>query len=106
MFRDAIIHMQGEQPMVADLPELPGAGAVALICTNLRTVDGKRPVFIEASENTFVIPLVHIRFVELPEAEGAPRRTGEQALQLPAGSPAEPEETEFDEDFLRRIREV
>lgn len=107
MIRDAVIHMQGEQPLMADLPELPSAGSVCLVCTNLRTVDGKRPVFIDRGDHTFVIPLNHIRFIEI--ADQAPRPDADQhpeedeVLQLPAGEDAE---LALDEDFLRRVREV
>lgn len=111
MIRDAVIHMQGEQPLLADLPALPTAGDVCLVCTNLRTVDGKRPVFIDASRNTFVIPIGHIRFIEIAEdrqqpgsaAAAAGGAAPEEVLQLPAG---EAPELDLDEEFLRRIREV
>jgi hypothetical protein len=106
VIRDAVIHMQGEQPLLADLPALPAAGDVCLVCTNLRTVDGKRPVFIDASQNTFVIPIGHIRFIEIPSERQpgqAARPAQDEVLQLPAG---EGPELELDEDFLRRIREV
>ena len=102
MIRDAVIHMQGEQPLVADLPALPTVSDACLVCTNLRTLDGKRPVFVDATGSTFIIPLQHIRFIEV-------QTTGE-ALDLPALEAGElaPEESaaELDEDFLRRIREA
>ena len=115
MIRDAVVHLQGEQPLLADLPALPTAGDVCLVCTNLRTVDGKRPVFIDASRNTFVIPVSHIRFIEIaqragqataeaPEsARGTSPAEAEDVLQLGAGAG---DEGELDEEFLRRIREV
>ena len=45
MIRDAVIHLLSEQPVIADLFEMPSPGDVTLLCTNLRTKDGKRPVF-------------------------------------------------------------
>ena len=112
MIRDAVIHLQGEQPLLADLPGLPAAGDVCLVCSNLRTVDGKRPVFIDSSRNTFVFPVAHIRFIEI--AEGAmtaaeagsaagPARAAEEVLGL---GPGGGDEAELDEEFLRRIRDV
>jgi len=88
--------MLGDQPIVADLVEEPKPGDLNLICTNVRTLDGKRPVFIDHSDSTFVFPYAGIRFVEIPSGEG---RVG-------AAEAAEPEELEIDEDFLRRVREA
>lgn len=113
MIRNAVIHMVGDQPLVADLFELPAAGDQGLLCTNLRTLTGKRPVFADHIESVFFFPYSHIRFVEIPPgtqgaADGA---TGDAAATDRATDvepePAEPEsELELDEDFLRRIREV
>jgi len=96
--------------MVADLFEAPSPGDIGLRCTNLRTNDGKRPVFIEDSASIFFFPYLHIRFVEIP----AGSLTGsdpafamdvvDEVQSLPAPEP-EPD-LEIDEDFLRRIREV
>ena len=107
MIRNAVIHINNEQPLLADLLELPDATAASLVCTNLRTLNGKRPVFADRIESTFVFPLVHIRFVEIP-----PGARGELVPaigdELPAAEPEpEPEvELELDEDFLRRIRDI
>src|SRR5690606_8425460 len=45
--RNAVIHLLNEQPLLADLFELPGPADVALRCTNLRTMSGNRPVFVD-----------------------------------------------------------
>ena len=68
MLRDVVIHIENEQPLQADLLNEPQAADVALICRNVRTMNGKKPVFIDRSDSTFVIPLVHVRFVEVPQA--------------------------------------
>ena len=73
MIRDAVIHMQGEQPLVADLPTLPMAGDSCLVCTNLRTLDGKRPTFVDEVGSTFIIPLQHVRFIEIQPDGGTAR---------------------------------
>ena len=103
-----------EQPMLADLFETPEAHDVGLRCTNLRTLDGKRPVFIDDVASIFFFPYLHIRFVEIPP--GAVSGSDPSlAIELtgashtgPAPEPEpEPEaDLEIDEDFLRRIREV
>ena len=114
MIRDAVLHVNNEQPMLADLFELPNAGDVGLRCTNLRTMNGKRPVFVDDSASVFFFPYLHIRFVEIPPAAVAgeldlpvPVATGaRQAGAAPTPAAEVEEELEIDEDFLRRIREV
>jgi hypothetical protein len=104
LIRNAVIHLNNEQPLLADLFELPQARDQGLLCTNLRTLNGKRPVFADEIGSTFFFPYQHIRFVEI-------HPTRDQAmLEAPAEAAAKPEEAEedleIDEDFLRRIREV
>jgi len=122
VIRNAVLHIMNEQPLLADLFEAPSPGDVGLRCTNLRTMNFKRPVFVDDSASTFFFPYLHIRFVEIPAgaitgtdpgsaialSEGGPGRNGRVA---PAPPPDEPDaelepELEIDEDFLRRIREV
>jgi hypothetical protein len=77
---------------------------MAVICTNLRTVDGKRPVFIDFSSSTFVFPMAAIRFVEIPKPGEEAARAA--SLTSRTDDEAEEEDLEIDEDFLRRIREA
>ena len=101
-----------DQPMLADLFETPSAVDAGLRCTNLRTLDGKRPVFIGDSGSTFFFPYLHMRFVEIPAqgtSGGAPTLAGDvagSAVTLPPPAPEAEPDLEIDEDFLRRIREV
>lgn len=100
--RNAVIHMSNEQPLLADLFDVPAPSDLGLLCTNLRTLAGKRPVFADDVRSTFFFPYQHIRFVEiLPPA-------GPALLEAPAGSQGEEPEAdlEIDEDFLKRIRDV
>ncbi|MFP5341508.1 MAG: hypothetical protein ACLGIJ_01095 [Candidatus Limnocylindria bacterium] len=124
MIRDAVLHLNSEQPMLADLYGLPDSGDVGLRCTNLRTMGGQRPVFVDDTASIFFFPYLHIRFVEIPPAalrragladasepeavDRAPAADGKSALEpvaVPAPA-ADDGELEIDEDFLRRIREV
>ncbi len=102
MIRDAILHLLNEQPLLVDLPALPAAGDTCVLCSNVRTTAGKRPVWVDRGEHLFVFPLSQVRFLEVPateaEADEPARSTG---LEL---APVEPE-LELDEDLLRRIRE-
>ena len=59
---------------MADLYELPSADDAGLVCTNVRSMDGKRPVFIDAIGSTFFFPYHIVRFLEIPEAEMAAHR--------------------------------
>ncbi len=114
MIRNAILHLNNEQPLLADLFELPGNNDVGLRCTNLRMMNGKRPVFVDEIASIFFFPYLHIRFVEIPPAAAAetglpmpvPVAVGADE-ELPAGDEADGiEEIEIDEDFLRRVREA
>jgi hypothetical protein len=100
--RDVLIHLVNEQLLVADLPTMPSRGDVTLHCTNLRTLDRKRPDFVDQVASTFIIPFAQIRLVEIPG--DAPRAA--QAAPAPASAAAEPGEIQLDEDLLRRVREL
>ena len=111
MIRNAVIHIANEQPLVADLYEMPAATDVSLICTNVRMLDGKKPVFIDHANSVFVFPYGTIRFLEI--LAGAATGLDDAADELvPAElnghstTPLDEGDLELDEDFLRRIREV
>ena len=98
----AILHLTNDQPIVVDLLEEPTPSDIAIVCTNLHTVDGKKPVFIDYTSSTFVFPMSAIRFVEVLRT-GA---EGEELSPMISDQPVEPEDLEIDEDFLRRVREA
>lgn len=102
MIRDAVIHLLGEQPLVADLPTTPVAGDLSLICTNLRTLSRKRPVFVDDSHSLFVFPYAQIRFVEIPQAARTEPDPADRAPLVVAP----PADIGLDEDFLRRVRDL
>jgi hypothetical protein len=121
VIRDVVLHMHNEQPLLADLFEAPSPGDVGLRCTNLRMMNGKRPVFVDDSASIFFFAYLHIRFVEIPpssigsvdpalalatDADRAPvhREVGAETAARP--EPALDEDLEIDEDFLRRVREA
>ena len=93
-----MIHLLNDQPVLADLLEEPKPADLAVLCTNVRTLDGKRPVWIDHSDSTFVFPYAGIRFVELP--------SGKVRGAEPDAEADEPDELEIDEDFLRRVRDA
>lgn len=96
----AVIHPLNDQPLVVDLVAEPLPTDVALVCRNVRTLDGKKPKFVDRRDSTFVFPYPSIRFVEIySSVEG-------RSDEAESGEAAEPEELEIDEDFLRRVREA
>jgi hypothetical protein len=113
VIRNVILHLNNEQPLLADLYEAPSPGDVGLRCTNLRQMNGKRPVFVDNVASIFFFPYLHIRFVEIPPSatsagDPAMTVTSDGEADRPARPPAPEAEPdlEIDEDFLRRIREV
>jgi hypothetical protein len=116
VIRNAVIHITNEQPLLADLFDTPSATDVSLVCTNVRMLDGKKPIFIDHSTSVFVFPYLNVRFVEIiggPSSETAELTAGDlneangSSNGTEPAAPEEPEvELELDEDFLRRIREV
>jgi hypothetical protein len=104
--RNAVLHMAGDQPLVADLFAEPEPSDIGLLCTNLRTLAGQRPVFADDSRSTFFFPYTQIRFLEILPAREAPPLLDAPAPGASAAS-AEPEaDLEIDEDFLRRVRDA
>ncbi len=114
MIRNVILHINNEQPLLADLYEAPSPADVGLRCTNMRMMNGKRPVFIDNMKSVFFFPYLHIRFVEIPPGamnggDGSSELERADDDDEPGTAPPAPEvepDLEIDEDFLRRIREV
>jgi hypothetical protein len=132
MIRNVVLHLHGEQPMKADIEALPTAADAGLLCTNLRTLEGRKPLSTEFLDSVFLIPYHIIRFIEIPRVSigGVGSDMPERPAQIPAGSaaPTDPdsviyapapaaapppteedeglEHLEPDADLLRRIREA
>ena len=114
VIRNAVIHLNGEQPIVVDLFDMPAASDLTLRCTNVRTLDGKRPLYADDQYSIFFFPFAHIRFIEVLPAALSESDSGHLPVALSVGirghdSALPPEsdgDLEIDEDFLRRIREV
>ncbi len=103
--RNAVIHLMNEQPLLADLFQLPSVTDLGLLCTNLRTLAGKRPVFADNVESTFFFPYHVVRFVEIqPGSSGPDLIAAPQQTVQPAADPSA--DLDIDEDFLRRVREA
>jgi hypothetical protein len=98
MLRNVIIHIANEQPILADLLMEPKASDVVVICTNLRTMGGKKPVFIDKTDSTFLLPLAHVRFVEIPQTSVAASDADQPARPRKAKAKAEPAVEEVEEE--------
>ena len=125
MIRNVIVHLHNEQPLMADLYQMPAPTDSALVCTNLRDMNGKRPVFIDDSASYFSFSLTVVRFVEVPansiRAAGAATPGGDAATEMglivaedgtsqrddrDAAAARSPDaDLEIDEDFLKRVRD-
>jgi hypothetical protein len=111
---NVIVHLLGEMPILCDIEAMPEGRDRSIRCTNVRTIDGKRPAFVHDRHSTFILPLSTIRVIEVPVAAGA--ATGESQAAPESQSASEPEqqvETEAslddeepDEDLLARIRSL
>jgi hypothetical protein len=135
VIRNVVIHLSNEQPLLGDLYAVPGPSDAGLLCTNVRMMNGKRPVFIDAAGSTFFFPYHIVRFLEMPPAELAKHQaaggnglafgegttdaasTGDEE-RLPVvvggrddGAGAEDLDDleidlDIDEDFLQRVRDI
>ena len=75
--------------MVADIESLPTADDSTLVCTNLRTIERRKPLTVDHTDSVFIIPLMFIRFIEIPRAAilaaGIGGLGAKRAPALPAG---------------------
>jgi hypothetical protein len=118
VIKRVIVHIANELPIMVDLFEAPGPTASSVRCTNVRTVDGKRPSFIHDPRSTFLLPWHVIRLMEVPAgAVATPDVDGRIVVSdavEPVGHEPEPPEDpepalldeEPDEDLLARIRSI
>jgi hypothetical protein len=103
LVRDVVMHLQNEQPLLADLFAVPTTSDACVVCTNVRTLAGKRPLFVDRMDSVFLFPLEHVRFIEVPIASSAGLMASLGANE--GDEPREVPDLEIDEDLMRRIRE-
>jgi hypothetical protein len=96
MIRNVVLHLHGELPMKADVESLPTAADAGLLCTNLRTLEGRKPVSTEFLDSVFLLPYNTIRFIEIPRESihqaGLDEDLGPVPAELPAEATAVPSE--------------
>lgn len=65
-----IIHIQGEEPVMAEMEELPAPGDVTVRVNHPRRIDGKDLPYVAENVNTVFWPIARINFIEvLPTRE-------------------------------------
>jgi hypothetical protein len=107
------IHLANDLPVLVDLEEMPGAGDRMIRCTNVRTIDGKRPAFVHEKSSTFLLPLHIVRVIEVPKMSNSSAVATQDELDFDARHPEPDFEPELDpvdedaeEDLLARIRQI
>jgi len=105
------IHLANDLPVLVDLQAMPEPGDRMIRCTNVRTIDGKRPAFVHDAHSTFLLPLHTVRIIEVPQMSdsSAVATQGDEDLYAASHSVApEPEidDEEAEEDLLARIRQI
>ena len=77
-----------------------------MICTNVRGLTGKRPVWADHTESIFYFPWTQIRFLEIPQERAAPPPEAPPGTAIALRAPEDDLDLEIDEDFLKRVRDV
>ena len=104
-----IIHLANDLPIMVDMEELPATTDRMVRCTNVRTVDGKRPPFVHDRHSTYILPLGMVRTIEVPNQNASPDRPEEEtrtSYQTGSGPQPDVTEEESEEDLLARIRQI
>ena len=65
MARSVIIHLVNEDPILADMEELPTASATCVMFTNPRKRDGKPAVWVTPGATSFIYAMTRINFIEI-----------------------------------------
>lgn len=104
----AVLHLANDQPLLVDLFGLPSPSDPILMCTNVRGLTGKRPVWSDDVHSIYYFPWTVVRFLEI--LPGTLEVGSLPALGAGRESPPPPVEPdldlEIDEEFLRRVREA
>jgi hypothetical protein len=104
-----IVHIENELPVKVDLEQMPSPTDLSITCTNVRTIDGKRPQFVHDKNSTFVFPMHVVRMIEAPEMS-ASSQVAVQEQPSYMSHQVEPEYDPIDEvaeeDLLARIRQI
>jgi hypothetical protein len=68
MSLDVIIHLANEDPILAEIEEIPNPTHQSIVITNPRRRDGRALHYITDGATAFVFPWSRISFIEIMEA--------------------------------------
>jgi hypothetical protein len=69
MARTVIIHFTNEDPLTAELEELPEPSDISISVTGPRRLDGKTIPYITPGAVSFIFPMHRISFIEIMSSE-------------------------------------
>ena len=76
MSMKVVLHLPGEEPILAEINEMPGANDQSVTVRNMRKRDGKPLAYLTTGATSFIFPLARLTFIEvLDEAESAEENT-------------------------------
>lgn len=64
-----ILHLPNEDPLLAEMDELPKAGDTSVTVSNIRKRDGSRVGYMDADAERFIFPWHRITFIEVMPSE-------------------------------------
>lgn len=65
MPKTVILHILNEDPILADMEDLPNPSAIYISCNNLRKRDGKPVNYLTPGAKTILFPWSRINFIEI-----------------------------------------
>jgi hypothetical protein len=68
---DVIIHLQNEDPIIAEMDKLPDPSHHSVVILNPRRRDGRPLHYITDGATSFIFPWTRISFIEVMEEEEA-----------------------------------
>lgn len=71
MSLEVIVHLQNEDPILAEIDEIPGPSDQSIVLTNPRRRDGRPLHYVTEGATAFIFPWTRINFIEIMEAEEA-----------------------------------
>ncbi len=69
MARTVIVHFTNEDPIAAELDELPGPTDQFVTLTSPRRLDGKSLPYVTPGAVAFMFPMTRITFIEIMSSE-------------------------------------
>jgi hypothetical protein len=66
---EIILHLHNEDPVVAEIDEMPDPTHQTILITNPRRRDGRSLHYVTEGASAFIFPWSRISFIEIMEAE-------------------------------------